>query len=445
MPAIAYPQVRPATADRYGPDWFRGLVRDDHVHRDVYTDPEIFRREMRLLFGRTWILVGHESQLPDPKSWFTARVGDQSIIVARDPADGRPVAMYNRCAHRGATVCIGRQGQSHRLVCPYHGWAFDHGGALAAVPYEKGYPEALDRSAYSLRRVARLEGYRGFLFANLSADGPGLMDFLGHMSTCIDDLVDRSPTGEVELVGPPLSHHYRANWKMSFENLNDTLHPGFAHAASVVAARAVESVVGEGNLVPSVGMMKANGKPIGFFEELPMVTTPWGHSYIGGHMGASYTGSTQSAYFQQLAAFHGEDKAKRVLAQDRHLMLLYPSATWHARYQTVRLVLPIAVDRTEVVGFVFRLKGAPEETFRNALEYCNGANSAFSTVISDDLEIYERCQMGNLQGDAEWVPMYRGIHQRAEDPETGRRSPATSEEYVRNQFAAWARLMGEPA
>lgn len=443
MTAIALPSERRGAEApaRLSPAWFRGLVRDGHVHRDVYTDPDIFRHEMQVLFARAWIFVGHESQLRAAEDFFVARVGDQSVIVTRDP-DGNPIGLYNRCPHRGAKVCMMEAGSAKRFVCPYHGWAFDHGGKLTTVPYEHGYPEALPRDLYSLTRIGGLESYRGFLFARLLEDGVPLPDFLGHMRTTIDDLVDRSPTGEVEMVGPPLRHHYRANWKMSFENLNDTLHPGFAHAASVVAAKAVEGKVGEGNLVPSLNMMKANGKPISFFENLPMVTTPYGHSYIGGHMGASYTGSTQSEYFLQLAAFHGEEKAKRVLALDRHLMLLYPSSTWHARYQTVRQVIPLAVDRTEVVGWVFRLRGAPPETFRNALEYCNGANSAASTVISDDLEIYERCQTGNRTGLMEWVPMARGIHQRAEDPDSGTRSPATSEEYIRNQFAAWAHFMG---
>ena len=37
------------------------LVRDDRVHRSVYTDPAIFDLEMDRIFGRAWIYVGHES------------------------------------------------------------------------------------------------------------------------------------------------------------------------------------------------------------------------------------------------------------------------------------------------------------------------------------------------------------------------------------------------
>jgi hypothetical protein len=168
-----------------------------------------------------------------------------------------------------------------------------------------------------------------------------------------------------------------------------------------------------------------------------MVVERHGHSYIGGHMGAQYSGATHGAYVEALTTRHGPVRAAEILDVNRHLTLLYPSSTWHARYQTVRIVRPVRVDLTEVIGYVFRLDGAPEETFRNAIEYCNGANSAASPVIADDLEIYERCDAGNRYGPREWIPMSRGLAEsRADAPGRGA-SPATSEVFIRNQFDAW--------
>ena len=40
------------------------LVRPDQVHRDVYLSAEVFELEMERLWRRTWIFVGHESQVP---------------------------------------------------------------------------------------------------------------------------------------------------------------------------------------------------------------------------------------------------------------------------------------------------------------------------------------------------------------------------------------------
>jgi 2-chlorobenzoate 1,2-dioxygenase len=418
------------------------LVREGHVHRSVYTDPALFALEQERIFARAWVYLAHESEIAANGDYVVRHIGTQAVIVTRG-RDGAIHAIYNRCAHRGATLCAFDRGHSPGgHMCPYHGWNFDADGTLKAVPHRQNYDGVLNLADYAVPRVA-VETYRGFVFGRIAAEGPGLLDFLGHMATTIDDLVDRSPTGEVVCSPYVLKHYYRANWKLSFENLNDTIHPGFAHSASVVAAKAVaEQVGGPQALAPSLGMMMANGKPLSFFQELDMVTVPGGHSYIGGHMGADYSPDTQGAYAQALIARHGEEKARHVLGTDRHLMLLYPSSTWHARYQTVRIIRPVAVDLTEVIGFTFTLKGAPEETRVNAIEYCTGANSAASPVISDDLEVYERAQTGNLYGGQEWIPISRGFREDRERTNAFTRMPSTSEGFIRNQFAAWVDNMG---
>jgi phenylpropionate dioxygenase-like ring-hydroxylating dioxygenase large terminal subunit len=421
------------------------LIREDRVHRDIYTSPDIFRLEMDRLFGRAWIYLAHESQIKEPGDYVGGWIGDQGVIVVRQ-RDGSIAAFYNRCPHRGATLCADRKGSAPKgIVCPYHGWRFDYDGTLKVVPQAQNYDGVIDLADFPLTPVEQVETYRGFVFGCRSRDAGPLLSFLGHMKTSIDDLCDRAPDGEVECSPYVLRHHYRANWKLSFENLNDTIHPGFAHAASVVSARAIaRDYGGEDKLPPSLGMMLANGKPIQFFQESEMITERGGHSYIGGHMGADYSASTKGAYFEALAARLGEKRASEVLSVNRHLMLLYPSSTWHARYQTVRIIRPVRADLTEVIGYVFRLEGAPEETFVNAIEYCNGANSAFSPVISDDLEIYERCQQGNEFGGREWIPTSRGLHETMNGDVGQSRSPATSEAFIRNQYKAWAEAMSEP-
>jgi 2-chlorobenzoate 1,2-dioxygenase len=416
------------------------LVREAHVHRSVYTDPRIFDLEMERIFGRAWIYVAHDSELAEPGDYVVRHVGPHALILTRGK-DGVVHAVPNRCSHRGSTLCAFDKGRApHGHQCPYHGWVFAADGALKSVPNRANYAGVLEQADYDLERV-RLDSYRGFHFANLSADAPPLIDFLGHMATTIDDLVDRSPTGRVSAGPYVLRHYYRANWKMTFENLNDTIHPGFAHAASVVSAKAVASRFDKAEIVPTLGMMMANGKPIQFFQDLDMMTVPGGHSYIGGHMGADYSPDTADAYVRSLIDYHGEARAKEVLSVDRHLMMLYPSSFWHARYQTVRIIRPVAPDLTEMIGYVFRLEGAPEETYVNAVEYCTGANSAASPVISDDLEIYERLKLGNRHGGREWIPMSRGLREDRERTNAGTRTPATSEAYIRNQFAAWASYM----
>ena len=110
------------------PDWVRGLVREREVHRDVYTSPAVFDLEMARLFARTWVYVGHASQVPEVGDYFTTTVGVQPVVMVRDHA-GIVRVLHNRCPHKGTKVAwptnlFGNAGRFFR--CPYHAWAFPH-------------------------------------------------------------------------------------------------------------------------------------------------------------------------------------------------------------------------------------------------------------------------------------------------------------------------------
>jgi 2-chlorobenzoate 1,2-dioxygenase len=304
-----------------------------------------------------------------------------------------------------------------------------------AVPMVDEYPETFKLAEHGLQAVARAETYRGFVFANLDPAAPPLETFLGAAKTTIDNMVDRAPAGELEAAPTLVRHRYRGNWKLSFENLNDTIHASVAHAASVKAARKVSAGIADAESHRQLLVMIANGKPQSFFQNLDMVTDESGHSFVGGHIGIPYKGPAGDAYVRALAEAKGPAEAERILAVDRHLTLIYPSSTWHARFQTVRFVRPLAPDLTEVVGIAFKLKGAPPEIFEEAVEYCTAATSPHSAIITDDLEIYESIQRTSRAAPS-WLPIGRGLRAPA-----GRRganiAPGTSEIYIRNQYRRW--------
>jgi hypothetical protein len=105
-------------------------------------------------------------------------------------------------------------------------------------------------------------------------------------------------------------------------------------------------------------------------------------------------------------------------------------------------VHPIAVNRTVVHTYSFRLKGAPEQMFRNTISFANIVNGTGSLVLTDDLEIYNRLDMGMSSEGAEWLQIGRGYRSDVPDTHGGRRGKnSTSEVYIRNMLDAWLGLM----
>ena len=106
-----------------------GLVEPDRAHRKAYTDPEIFDLEMERIFERTWIYIGHESQVKNPGDYYLAQVGRQPVILVRG-RDGDVNVLYNRCPHR-RTIC-GRETGNHFTAL--HAWTFHLDGKLEGMP-----------------------------------------------------------------------------------------------------------------------------------------------------------------------------------------------------------------------------------------------------------------------------------------------------------------------
>ncbi len=98
-------------------DWDH-LVQEDRVHRLIYTDPAIFEAEMTHVFGGTWTYLAHESEIPDENDFITRRLGLRPLIIVRD-MNGTVRALYNRCTHRGTTLCRWDKGNTRSFQCPY--------------------------------------------------------------------------------------------------------------------------------------------------------------------------------------------------------------------------------------------------------------------------------------------------------------------------------------
>ena len=101
------------------------------VSREIFWNQDIYDQEMEQVFNRSWLFVGHESQVPNPGDYFLGRMGEEAVVVSR-ARDGKVYVFLNSCRHRGNRVCRYDQGNSFTHVCSFHGWTYDATGALVA-------------------------------------------------------------------------------------------------------------------------------------------------------------------------------------------------------------------------------------------------------------------------------------------------------------------------
>ena len=422
------------------------LIRDDEVHRDVYTHPEIFALEMRHVWSRAWIYIGHESQVAQPGDYVTVDLAGQPVILIRH-ADGAVHVLHNRCAHKGAKLLTQPCGNTGRFMrCPYHAWSYRTDGTLIGIPLKASYDNtrfgACDASK-GMSRVAHVESYRGFVFARLSADGPGFREFFGESLSSIDNMVDRAPEGELVLAGGALRYLHNCNWKMFIENLNDTMHPMVAHESSAGIAKQLWKDKPADEPKPmAIEQFVPFASDYKFFDDMGVRVFANGHSYTGVNFSIHSKYSAVPEYEAALVARHGEERAHAILREARHNTVYYPSLTIKGAIQAIRVVRPLGPDRTIIESYTFRLKGAPAPLHQRTMTYSRLINSPMSVVGHDDLHAYRSIQEGLASTGNEWVSLHRDFDP-AEIGALDRTVRGTSEISMRNQFRAWKQLMTE--
>lgn len=434
---------RPATMD------VASLVEPDRVHRSVYTDPQIFDLEMDRIWHRTWIYVGHESQVKEPGHYYATTIGKQPVLLTRH-TDGNFHVLYNRCAHKGALLVGDRCGKLKELRCCYHGWRFDFDGKLLGIPLEQGYDDTrFNRKGEeaNMSRAARAESYRGFVFASLSPDVPDLKTWLGGVASSIDNMVDRAPDGELEVTGGVLRYEHDCNWKFFVENLNDMMHPMVAHQSSSLTARVVakKELPADAPVPSAIEIIAPFTESYSFFDDMGVHAFDYGHGYSGGKTSIHAKYSEVPEYNKRMEAAYGKARMEEIFSVNRHNTIFYPSATIKGAIQTMRVVRPVAVDKTIIRSWTFRLKGAPEELLQRSILYCNLINSSANLVGPDDQESYRRQQLGLEIKANDWVTMHRDFGKDEEIAPGHFYARGSSDISFRNQYRAWKKYMSEGA
>jgi anthranilate 1,2-dioxygenase large subunit/terephthalate 1,2-dioxygenase oxygenase component alpha subunit len=196
----------------------------------VYQDPEVYEREQsRIWRGRTWNYLCLEAELPEPQSFVTTFVGDMPVVVSRSP-DNVLHAFENRCAHRGALICMQPRGKTERFACIYHNWTYDHAGNLTSVAFRRGIAGKGGMSAdanpeANAPRKLRIATLNGLVFGTLSAEVPALEDYIGPEVLPRMKRVLRKP---LKVLGA-YTQVLPCNWKLYMDNVKDTYHASLLH------------------------------------------------------------------------------------------------------------------------------------------------------------------------------------------------------------------------
>jgi Rieske 2Fe-2S family protein len=198
--------------------------------RALYQGDDLYQAEIDAIFLRSWLYVGHQSQIPRSGDYFLFEIAGESVIVVR-AADGAINALLNVCRHRGSRICDQPEGHEARLVCRYHGWTYGLDGSLRAAAHMR--PD-FDRSSHGLRRV-HSRVLEGLIFINFAADAPSF-------ALIEQDLLE--PLRPYGLPRAKIAHRRNypiaANWKLTVENYCECYHCGPAHPEySVAHSRAV--------------------------------------------------------------------------------------------------------------------------------------------------------------------------------------------------------------
>ncbi|WP_248802375.1 Rieske 2Fe-2S domain-containing protein [Pseudomonas sp. MWU13-2100] len=377
----------------------RGIFR---CRRDIFTDNELFSLEMKHIFEGGWVYLAHESQVPEINDYFTTFIGRQPVVITRDK-QGVLHGLVNACAHRGAMLCRHKQGNKGSFTCPFHGWTFSNAGKLLKVKDGKtgAYPDSFDcDGSHDLRRLGRFENYRGFLFGSLSEQVPTLNDYLGETRVIIDQMVDQAPEG-LEVLRGSSSYVYDGNWKLQIENGADGYHVSSVHwnYSATMQRRNYES---EGTrTVDANGWSKSLGGVYAFEHGHILLWTRLLNPEV----------RPVHAHRQALAERLGEARADFIVDQTRNLCL-YPNVYLMDQFSTqIRVVRPIAVDKTEVTIYCMAPKGESAGERATRIRQYEDFFNVSGMGTPDDLEEFRSCQTGYQGSIPLWNDLSRGARQ----------------------------------
>jgi phenylpropionate dioxygenase-like ring-hydroxylating dioxygenase large terminal subunit len=414
------------------------------VDRAIFTSPEIHRRELEQLFARSWLFVGHESQIPKPGDFFVSRMGDESVILCRD-GSGAIHVFLNSCRHRGMKVCRYEQGNTSLFVCPYHSWSYATDGKLQGVPlYRALYDGTLDRADWGLVEVAHMTNYKGTIWASWDPDAPDFLTWLGDAVDHFDHVIDcrDGRPGGAEVIGVH-KWIFPSNWKFAAENfLGDTYHNPSHRSVDMVG------------MSPSARPGQRRDNEYSKAQRV-WIGYPQGHGLTGGiapddnQYAPSYEQNPEvDDYFR-----HCFEERKRRLGQRARILPLvgtiFPNASFHGRQpRGICVWHPHSATETEAWRFFLVDADAPASVKDVLRHYYMRYSGPAGMTEQDDMENWLYATRASQGTIAKRYPLnYQMSMKLPNATHLGPGEVATqmTDQTARNFYRVWQRYMnGDP-
>ncbi|MGE0057846.1 MAG: SRPBCC family protein [Dehalococcoidia bacterium] len=349
-------------------------LESGQLDRRIFVDQAIYDEEMEKIFGRAWLMVAHESLIPNRNDYFLSYMGEDPVIVTRDE-NNKIHVMLNMCRHRGNRVLRADDGNAASFMCTYHGWTFGSDGCLNHIPGEQeAYYGALQKDQMGLIE-ARVETYAGLIFACWDKEAPTLEAFLGDARWYLDTVFNRRDNGMIAY--GPQKWIEPCNWKTPVDNCSDNYHVPISHfsSASVKA--------------------KILGQPMNSMQQQLAIENPNHHAFVNGHsltfrvldkdqprMSHGYTRKNADEFARWNAESMPEVE-KRLGAYRAHQIQLGNHSLFPNTVLGFRLALPRGPLKTEFWHFGLVEKDAPDAV-REAIRIGGAQNNGASGLFEQD-------------------------------------------------------------
>ena len=370
------------------------------IDRRIFSDEEIYRKELEQIFARAWNFMCHESQIPKPGDFFCNFIGEESVIATRDRS-GKLQVFLNTCRHRGNAVCRAEFGHAASFMCTYHGWTYNLEGKLTGVPgYRDFYHGELDKSQWGLIKAGKVESYKGFVFATMDPSAPPLEEYLGEVGRMGMDLV--AARGDLVVFDGVLKNSCTTNWKLAVDNAFDWYHGPLTHMSAFMAGYA------RGKILPPTQKV-----PLPDVSHHRVLLGDYGHAISGARIDEAVlkTAAQDLAAGRSMAevAWRNTPSAREQLGpvgiHTRGHPNIFPNLWIVGGGTQLSLRLPKGPGKTETWWFTIKEKSLTEDEVQARLRMAIHTHGPGGMLEQDDGENWDQSTRGTRGVNARKYPL----------------------------------------